>query len=114
MDSNFSKYKYLLGQPAFPGKDNQFTNISMPDQSIEGNTICANSKYIAVSCFFVLIFYSSPGNSQVDAWLCMEPKTSQSSLLNCPSSLATNSQSKILISHPSTKTASLQHPLMAP
>jgi len=49
MDASlFSKFKYLQGQLTFPGKNNQFTNINMPDQSIEGNAICGNSKYIAM------------------------------------------------------------------
>lgn len=46
MDTNFTKYKYMLGQLTYKKK---FEGIMMPEAGIEGNTICCNSKYMAVS-----------------------------------------------------------------
>jgi len=46
MDNQFTKYKYMLGEPTFKKR---FEGINMPTAGIEGNTITANAKYIAVS-----------------------------------------------------------------
>lgn len=49
MDSNFTKYKYLLGEPTYKSK--RFDAIQSPIQQADGNTIAANSRMIAVSQF---------------------------------------------------------------
>lgn len=50
--NNFTKFKYMLGEPTYKKK---FEGCSMPDGGIEGNTITANNKYIAVSFYIFLI-----------------------------------------------------------
>jgi hypothetical protein len=46
------KFKYIFGEPTFPGKAT-FEGIRPPEGTIEGNVICGNDKWIAVSnlCF---------------------------------------------------------------
>ena len=55
MDNTFTKFKYMLGEPTFPGRDKKFDGINMPDAGIEGNTIVGNNKYIAVSILKILM-----------------------------------------------------------
>ena len=47
MDSK--KFKYMLGELTFPGKNSSFDGLTLPDGSIEGSNITANDKFIAVS-----------------------------------------------------------------
>jgi len=55
MTDKFSKYKYILGEPLHTNKS--FEGMELPIGNIEGSTITANSRWIAVSSF--LIFISS-------------------------------------------------------
>ena len=45
--SRYTKYKFLEGKHTFQGKT--FDKLSIPTASIEGNLICGNSKFVAVS-----------------------------------------------------------------
>ena len=51
------KFKYIFGEPTFPGKAT-FDGINPPEGTIEGNVICGNDKWIAVSyhCFIYKLF----------------------------------------------------------
>lgn len=54
-DPRFSKYKYLLGEQLHYNQ--KFDGLDLPVGNIEGNTIIANSKWIAVSFYCLLIFF---------------------------------------------------------
>jgi hypothetical protein len=46
------KFKYMFGEPTYPGKAGKaasFDGLNLPEGTIEGNVICGNSKFIAVS-----------------------------------------------------------------
>ena len=45
-DALFTKYKYMLGESTYKKK---FDGCLMPGEGIEGNTICGNKDFIAVS-----------------------------------------------------------------
>ena len=45
-----AKFKYLSGEPTFVKQ--QFLDLHTPLQGVEGNQVCANAKYVAVSSFF--------------------------------------------------------------
>ena len=48
-----AKFKYLSGEPTFVKQ--QFLDLHTPLQGVEGNQVCANAKYVAVSSFIVVI-----------------------------------------------------------
>jgi hypothetical protein len=43
------KFKYMFGEPTHTGGKSTFDGLNLPDGTVEGNPICANSKFIAVS-----------------------------------------------------------------
>ena len=43
------KFKYMFGEPTYPGNKSTFDGINTPDGTVEGNAICANTKFVAVS-----------------------------------------------------------------
>jgi hypothetical protein len=65
MDSK--KFKYMRGEPTHPGKAT-FDGINPPEGTIEGNVICGNDKWIAVSILsFINNFYRCPGKVPEEA-----------------------------------------------
>jgi WD40 repeat protein len=48
-DTTFSKYKYIIGENLNTDKSKKFTGLELPIGNIEGNTITANTKWMAVS-----------------------------------------------------------------
>jgi hypothetical protein len=47
MQKPSNTYKYIAGEQTFKNKD--FNQLSLPTQSVEGASICANSKFVVVS-----------------------------------------------------------------
>ena len=48
-DSNFARYKYMFGE--LVDVKNKFDNLVQPTNLTDGNLICANKKFVAVSIF---------------------------------------------------------------
>ena len=45
----------MFGEPTFAGSKSTFDGINPPEGTVEGNAICGNTKFIAVSKLFVNI-----------------------------------------------------------
>jgi len=56
MDSRFSKYKFLDGKSTF---NKTFDQLNLPTDTLEGNVITANSKFVAVSIFVLNLLTSN-------------------------------------------------------
>ena len=59
------KFKYMFGEPTYPGNKSTFDGINTPDGTVEGNAICANTKFVAVSNFYFLNIYRCHGKLEV-------------------------------------------------
>ena len=46
----------MQGEPTYPGNKSTFDGINTPEGTVEGNAICANTKFVAVSYFFLSFF----------------------------------------------------------
>lgn len=63
MQKPSNTYKYIAGEETYKNKD--FNQLVMPTQSVEGNSICANSKFIVVSKHY--FFKKLKNNFYIDA-----------------------------------------------
>ena len=101
--SNPVKFKYLMGEQLYAKK--AFENLSIPDAAIDGNYICGNSKYIAVSILFLLYLarFSLFGRQEERAklWFTMLLTSLSSPSITQPSP-AIRDQCKISVSRLST------------
>jgi hypothetical protein len=60
------KFKYMFGEPTYSGNKSTFDGINTPDGTVEGNAICANEKFIAVSDFNFPKFDRCHGKLEVE------------------------------------------------